>query len=75
MKRKCTSAEQALREVARRNHTTVEEVRKEIRLAMLVGLCNPDLAVQATWKEIPCVGEVPTPEELINYMVGKLTKE
>ena len=75
MKRKRMSAEQALQEVARQNNTTVEEVRKEIKLAMLVGLCNPDPAVQATWKEIPCVGEVPTPEELINYMVGKLTKE
>ena len=37
MKRKNICAEAALREVARKNHTTVEEVRKEIRLAMECG--------------------------------------
>ena len=72
MERKRMSAEQALQEVARQNNTTVEEVRKEIKLSMLAGLCNPDPAVQATWKEVPCAGEVPTPEELIEYIVNKL---
>ena len=73
-KRNRISAEQALQEVALRNRTTVEEVRKEIKLAMLVGLCNTDPAVQAKWREIPCVGEVPTPEELITYIAGKVTE-
>ena len=40
MKRKNICAEAALREVARKNHTTVEEVRKEIRLAMIAAMCN-----------------------------------
>ena len=44
MKRKNICAEAALREVARKNHTTVEEVRKEIRLAMIAAMCNPDPA-------------------------------
>ena len=74
MERKRMSAEQALQEVARQNNTTVEEVRKEIKLAMLVGLCNPDPNVQAMWKEVPCAGDVPTPEELIDYMVEKLRR-
>jgi len=74
MKRKHMSAEQALQEVARQNNTTVEEVRKEIKLAMLVGLCNPDPNVQAMWKEVPRAGDVPTPEELIDYMVEKLRR-
>ena len=74
MKRTHMSAEQALQEVARQNNTTVEEVRKEIKLAMLVGLCNPDPNVQAMWKEVPCAGDVPTPEELIDYMVEKLRR-
>ena len=64
-KRNRISAEQALQEVALRNRTTVEEVRKEIKLAMLAGLCNTDPAVQAKWREIPSAGEIPTPEELI----------
>ena len=68
MKKAIKDAEHALREVARQNNTTLEEVKKEIRLAMLAGLCNSDPAVQARWKDIPCAGEVPTPEELIAYV-------
>ena len=74
MKRTRISAEQALQEVALRHNTTVEEVRKEIKLAMLAGLCNADPAVQAKWKEMPCIGEIPTPEELISYVVEKITE-
>ena len=71
-KRNRISAEQALQEVALRNRTTVEEVRKEIKLAMLAGLCNTDPAVQAKWKEMPCIGDVSTPEELITYAAEKV---
>ena len=73
MKRTRISAEQALQTVAIRDGTTVEEVRKEIKLAMLAGLCNTDPAVQTKWKEIPCAGDVPTPEELITYVAEKVT--
>ena len=73
MKRTHISAEQALREVARRNKTTVEEVRREIKLAMLAGLCDPDPAVQARWKEIPRAGDVPTPEDVISYIADTVT--
>lgn len=72
MKRTRISAEDALQEVANRNSTTVEEVRKEIKLAMLAGLCNTDPAVQARWKEIPCAGDVPTPEELITHIAQRI---
>lgn len=74
MKRTRISAEEALQTVAIRNGTTVEAVRKEIKLAMLAGLCNPDPSVQKRWKEIPCAGEVPTPEELITYIAGRITE-
>jgi len=74
MKRNRIDAEAALQKVAMKNHTTVEEVRKEIKLAMLAGMCNPDPAVQAKWKEIPHKGEVPTPEEMIAHLAGKLVK-
>ena len=75
MKRTRISAEEALQTVAIRNGTTVEAVRKEIKLAMLAGLCNTDPTVQAKWKEIPCAGEVPTPEELIAYLVKEITEK
>ena len=73
MKRTHISVEHAFREVALRHNTTVEEVRNEIRLAMLAGLCNTDPAVQAKWNKMPCAGKEPTPEELIAYIAKALT--
>lgn len=67
MKRKNISADTALLEVARRHNTTVDEVRKEIRLAMAMAMCSPDPAVRKIWGEIPCDGNVLTPEDLITY--------
>ena len=63
MKKKKINADAALLEVARRHHTTVEEVRKEIRLAMIAAMCNPDPAVQKRWREIPHTGDTITPED------------
>lgn len=67
MKRKI-NAEKAICQIAIREGVTVEEVRKQIKIAMLAGLCSQDPNVQARWKKIPCKGEVPTPEELIIYL-------
>lgn len=75
MKRTRISAEQALQEVVLQNGVTVEEVRKEIKLAMLVGLCNTAPSVRARWKEMPCAGEVPAPEELITYIAEIATSD
>lgn len=66
---KKVNAEKAIQEIAMRERITVEEVRKEMKKAMLIGLCSQDPSVQEKWKRIPCKGEVPTPEELIAYMV------
>ena len=54
MKQMNIRAEAALLEVARRHHTTVEEVRREIRLAMAMAMCSPDPAARKIWGEIPC---------------------
>ena len=67
MKQMNIRAEAALLEVARRHHTTVEEVRREIRLAMAMAMCNPAPAARKIWGEIPCDGNVLTPEDLITY--------
>lgn len=67
MKQMNVRAEAALLEVARRHHTTVEEVRREIRLAMAMAMCNPAPATRKIWGEIPCDGNVLTPEDLITY--------
>ena len=66
--KKRIDAEKAIRIIAMREGVTVEEVRNQMKLAMLAGLCNQDPAVQARWKKIPCKGGLPTPEELITYL-------
>ncbi|MDO4567419.1 MAG: sporulation initiation factor Spo0A [Clostridia bacterium] len=63
-----TDAERAIRQLAMREGVTVEEVRRQMALAILAGLSDQDAAVQARWKKIPCKGEIPTPEELISYL-------
>jgi hypothetical protein len=71
MKRKNICAEAALREVARKNHTTVEEVRKEIRLAMIAAMCNPDPDIQKRWNAIPHAGDTLPPEDFITYVASQ----
>ena len=71
MKRKNISADTALLEVARRHNTTVDEVRKEIRIAMAVAMCSPDPDVQKRWREIPHGAEVLTPEDFIAYAASQ----
>ena len=60
---------QVLERVAEHNGTTVEAVQQEINKAIAVGMENPDEAIREKWAEIPCEGDVPTPEELIAYVV------
>lgn len=68
MERKHIDADAALREVARKNHITVEEVRKGIWLAMIAAMCDPDPAIQRVWREIPHAGDLLTPEDFITYI-------
>ena len=64
------AARRAIEEVARREHKTVENVRADMIEAMTEGFNSKDPAVRAMWAQIPCEGEIPTPEELIAW-VGK----
>lgn len=73
-KKKLRIAEHALRQIAMREGKTAEEVRKEIKKAMLVGMFSQDLKVQAYWKRIPCDGDLPTPEEVIVFLAGQVKK-
>ena len=57
------------------NHTTVSEVRREMEIAIRAGFENPDPKVQAQWAKVPRKGEIPTPEELITYVVRQAKKE
>lgn len=71
MKKK-VDAEKTICEIANKKGTTVEEIRREIKLALLAGMCSHDPEVQAKWKKVPCQGSVPTPEEVIAYLATKI---
>ncbi len=57
--------------IAVKNHTTPEEVRRQMKLAMLCGMVNQNHEIQKKWSEIPREGSVPTPEEFILWAAEK----
>lgn len=65
-------AERAIAEIAARDHTTPDMVRKHMQVAMLNGLISDDPKVKEEWAKIPRAGEIPTPEELIAYYAAQL---
>lgn len=67
-------AEKIYQQIAIKNHTTVDKVKKEIKLAMLIGMSNQDPAIQKRWAEIPHDGDVPSPEELLIYLSACVEK-
>lgn len=65
------AARRAMEVIAAREGISVEEVRREISLAIL--MAQPRDA--GTVSEIPCAGAVPTPEELIACCAARIQKE
>ncbi len=63
--KKLRIAENALRQIAEREGTTVDAVREEIRAAIAMGRNDPSPAARAFWQSFPCEGGEPTPEEVI----------
>ena len=61
--------------LARERGITVEEMRAIISARIEKGLHDPDPEKRAQWERITCAGEVPTPEELLRYVVKKLKAE
>lgn len=61
--------------VASENRTSTAEVHREMETAIFLAHRNPDPRIQAEWAKIPCRGPVPTPEELITYVVRKAKKK
>ena len=66
-----TTARRAMEVIAVREGISVEEVRREISLAILMAQPRDACIVS----EIPCAGAVPTPEELISYCAARIQRE
>lgn len=60
--------------LARERGITVEEIKNIISTRIEQGLHDPDPEKRKSWEAIPCVGDVPTPEEWLKYAVEKLEK-
>lgn len=58
--------------LARERNITVEEMKQIISDRIEQGLHDPDPAKRKSWEAIPCMGDVPTPEEWLKYAVEKL---
>ena len=61
-------------QIAKNNHTTVAEVRREMEIAIQAAFRNSDPKIQDIWTKIPYEGEEPTPEEVITYVVRQTRK-
>lgn len=48
------------------------EMKEIISERIRQGMNDPEPEKQAQWRTIPCVGEMPTPEEWHEYVVEKL---
>jgi hypothetical protein len=59
--------------IAEKYHTTPEEVYREMQVAINAAFDSNDPAVRREWDQVRFCGEKPTPEEVIDYAVGKLT--
>lgn len=58
--------------LARERNITVEEMRVIISARIKKGMNDPDPEKRAQWEEIPRVGDIPTPDEWLRYVVEKL---
>lgn len=58
--------------MARERGITVEEMRAIISERIEKGWNDFDLQKQEQWRKIPCVDEIPTPEEWLGYVSKKM---
>ena len=64
-------ADVLLKKIAHRHHTTANEVRSEILLAMEEGQRSAHPVVQEHWNAIPRKGKKITLEEFLTYLVAQ----
>ena len=69
---KKSKGQRAIEQLALQKGISVSEVREEIEIAIDAAMQNPDPAAQAHWAEIMKDGKKPTPDELIEYIAGKI---
>lgn len=64
-----------LEKVAAFNGVSVEEVRREIGLAIMEGMANPDPEAQANWAEMETDRGLLSPEDVIAHLAERTERE
>ena len=72
MKRKYSKA---IKEIARQNGTSPEEVYAEIQKTITMGFNNLDPEVQEFWRRIAPDGKVPTVEKVIEILAKDIKRD
>ena len=57
-----------IKEIARREGVSVEDVYRDLERAISVGFTNPDPEVQKQWAKIAPDGKMPSPERAIEIL-------
>lgn len=65
-------AEHIFERLARERGITIEEMRAIISARIESGWNDPDPEKRAQWRKIPCVGDIPTPDEWLRYAVERI---
>jgi hypothetical protein len=61
--------EEIYQKIAENNGVSVEEVKREIQLAINSAYVNPNEKA----KSIKCEGDIPTPEEFFAHVLGEMS--
>lgn len=65
----------SLRQIEKKEGISEEEARKEIAYAVSLALKSNDPKIQNFWKDIPCEGDSPTIEEVIDHIILNLPQK
>ena len=68
-------AEHIFEQLARERGISVEEMRAIISARIEKGWNDQDPVKREQWRKIPCAGEVPTPDEWLNYVINRLNDD
>lgn len=69
---KIEEAQKSIKEIAKKEKISEEEVRNEMLLAIREGMNSTDPTVQKQWRDFKFKGKEPTPEEFIMYMASRV---